>query len=330
MQLFMQTLYQSTGLSPEFLALAGIGLGVLIIVFGMSGTLASDAAAEARRMRTPAAGAARRPRETLIRAQDNDPSGILRAFLPSSQKERTKIAKQLRQAGVHGRHAVRNFYLVRSVLSLILPLLFVAATYLPDYVDLPLKVATFLTGVTFLQTFYIMTVCIVVGFYGPLVWLKSRMAERRERIRYSFPNALDLLQVSIEAGLGMDAALTRVAHEMARAAPDVAAEFTILQLEIQAGKDRERALLDMAERCNVDAVLAFVNVIIQSSHFGTGISEALTAFSNDMRLTRELNAQEQANKLPVKMSAVMAGIMMPVLLLLTITPVLIRWLRMMG
>jgi tight adherence protein C len=209
-------------------------------------------------------------------------------------------------------------------------LVFVAATYLPAYVDLPPKLATFLNNVTYLQTFYIMTVCIVVGFYGPLVWLKSRMAERRERIRYSFPNALDLLQVSTEAGLGMDAALIRVAHEMARVAPEISAEFTILQLEIQAGKDRARAMLDMAERCDVEAVLAFVNVIIQSSHFGTSISEALSAFANDMRLTRELNAQEQANKLPVKMSGVMAGIMMPVLLMLTITPVLIRWMRMMG
>ncbi|MGO4914755.1 type II secretion system F family protein [Pseudogemmobacter sp. W21_MBD1_M6] len=330
METLMQTLIQSTGLGPEVLAFAGIGLGVLIIVFGMSGALVSNTSPEALRMRTPALGAGRRPRETLIRAQDNDPSGILQALLPRSQHERTKIAKQLRQAGVHGRYAVRNFYLVRTLLSLVLPLLFVAATYLPGYVDLPLKLKAFLTGVTYLQTFYIMTVCIVAGYYGPLLWLNSRMAERRERVRYSFPNALDLLQVSIEAGLGMDAALTRVAHEMARVAPELSAEFTILQLEIQAGKDRERALLDMAERCDVEAVLAFVNVIIQSSHFGTSISEALSAFSNEMRLTRELNAQEQANKLPVKMSAVMAGIMMPVLLMLTITPVLIRWLRMMG
>jgi tight adherence protein C len=142
--------------------------------------------------------------------------------------------------------------------------------------------------------------------------------------------ALDLLQVSIEAGMGFDVAMNRVAREVARIAPPIAEEFMIVQLELQSGKDRDRAFSDMTRRCALDEMTSFVNVVLQSAQFGTSMSAALQTYAEEMRLTRELRAQERANKLPVKMSAVMATLMMPTLLMITLSPVAIRWIRMMA
>ena len=152
----------------------------------------------------------------------------------------------------------------------------------------------------------------------------------RQAIEFSMPNALDLLQIAMEAGLGFDAAMMRVSHELARAAPEISQEFMILQLELQAGKERQAALLDMADRVGVEELTSFANVVLQSNQFGTSVSSALSRFSADMRLDRELRAQEKANRLPVQMSAVMALCMMPVLLMICLAPMLIRWINMFG
>ena len=104
----------------------------------------------------------------------------------------------------------------------------------------------------------------------------------------------------------------------------------MVQLEIAAGGEREKALLDMAERTEVDEVNSFANVILQSIRFGTSISQALQVYAYEMRLARELKAQEKANKLPVKMSAVMAALMLPAMILLIVGPVAIRWMNTFG
>jgi tight adherence protein C len=156
------------------------------------------------------------------------------------------------------------------------------------------------------------------------------VAERKQRIEEGFPNALDLMQISVESGLGFDAAMTRVGNELAEVSPDIAFEFLSVQRQVQAGRAREAALRDMADRTGVETVRAFANVVQQSMQFGTGMSEALITYAEELRETRELRAQEMANKLPVKMSAVLASLMLPALILLTVGPVLIRYIRFFG
>ena len=165
----------------------------------------------------------------------------------------------------------------------------------------------------------------IIGFFGPALWLRSKVDFRQMEISESFPNALDLMQVSVESGLGFDAAMTRVSNEMEMSAPAISQEFRLVQLEVSAGGDREKALLDMATRTNVDEVASFASVVLQSIQFGTSVSEALTTYATEMRITRELKAQEMANKMPVKMSGVMAGLMLPALFLLILGPIAIRW-----
>ena len=235
----------------------------------------------------------------------------------------------MRQAGAHSKNAVRNFYVFRTFLGLILPAIFIALPLLPEDIVLPFKIGSIVSGLNAIQTFQILTLLITVGFFGPSVWLHRRIKNRRKEIENALPNALDLLLVAIEAGMGFDAATSRVAHELFAVAPAISEEFRILQLEIQAGKERNMAFLDMAARTGVAEMADFASVINQSVQFGTSTSDSLMFFSEKMREDRELRAQEMANKLPVKMSGVMAALMMPTLLLITLAPVAIRWISVM-
>ena len=150
------------------------------------------------------------------------------------------------------------------------------------------------------------------------------------RITESFPNALDLLQVSVEAGLGFDTAMTRVGNELASVSPELAVELLTVQRQIQAGRPRDAAMREMAERTGVEMVQSFAKVVQQSMQFGTPLTEALQTYADEMRMYRELAAQEMANKLPVKMSVVLATFMLPSLVLMTVGPTIIRYLNFSG
>lgn len=324
MRTTLASLVGTTGLTPDTLVLAGVGFGILVVFFGLVGAFRAPAA-ELRRM---SAGAGIRGGEAdLLSRSDTDPRGIFKVFVPTSSRERSKIALKMRQAGIFRPGAVRNYFVLRGFLGVILPSVLVALIFLPR--DLPFRpeIAA-IADLSWGQTFQLLTGLLVTGFYGPALWLKTRIDERRKQIEQGLPNALDLLQVAVEAGMGFDAAMNRVAHEMAHVVPPIAEEFMTVQLEIQAGMDRERAFLNMVDRTGVDEVAAFANVILQSAQFGSSISGALSTYAEEMRLTRELKAQEKANKLPVKMSGIMALMMMPTLLMITLAPVVIRWIRM--
>ena len=257
-------------LTPEVLVLFGIGSGILLGFFGVAGAFAGPSE-ELRRMR--AVGGARADGDILSRG-DTDPRGIFKVFVPGSREERSKIQRKMRQAGIYRPGAVRNYYLVRGSLGLIAPAIVIALLFLPR--DLPFRPEIGVgADLSLMQTFQLLTALLVAGFYGPSLWLKTRINARRKQIEQGLPNALDLLQVAIEAGMGFDAAMNRVAHELARVVPPISEEFMTVQLEIQAGMDRERAFLGMAERSGVDEMSAFINVSLQSAQFGSSISGAL-------------------------------------------------------
>jgi tight adherence protein C len=314
------------GIGPEMMILAALGLGVLVTVYGLAGAFAGPGD-DVRRMRAGSASYAGTSQGAdLIRSYERRPSGFLKAFVPTTESERNKVAKGLRRAGYHGKHALRDYFAARTILAAALPLAFLALLILEEQLGVGVDMSR-LSGVALFQ---IVAALVFIGFYAPALYIRHRIARRRLAIRQGLPNALDLLQVAIEAGLGFDAAMTRVANELSRVTPAISEEFLMLQLELQAGKDRDRAFLDMAERTGVDEMASFSNVILQATQFGTSVSDALATYAADMRLDRELRAQEMANKLPVKMSGVMAAMMMPTLLMLILSPVLIRWIRVMN
>ncbi|MGR3662192.1 MAG: type II secretion system F family protein [Paracoccaceae bacterium] len=329
MEQLLVTLQEYISFSSENLILASLAFGILFLVLGLNSVFSGPTPEE---LRIRAISTSRQDIDStrVLRLDDNDPGGVLRAFVPRSQKERSTLARRLRQAGIHHENAVAKYFLARTFFGMLLPAIFIGLLFLPTEFPLPELFRERLHDLTSLQVIFVMIFWLLVGFFAPTLWVKTKIDERRLAIEQALPNALDLLTVAVEAGLGFDSAMTRIAHELQTVAPEIAEEFTILQLELQAGKDRQSAFTSMADRVGVGELSAFSNVIVQSMQFGTSISKALTGYANEMRLTRELKAQEMANKLPVKMSAVLAGLMMPVLLLIVLTPILIRWIRVFG
>ena len=323
-----QTL-QGLNLSPATLVLVGIGAGLGLTVYGVAGIFAGPDAATRRLARR-----ARQPREngpalSVLRARTEAPQGLFKAFIPSDQKDLTRIERQLAQAGLNGRHAVRNYYLTRVFLGLVLPCLLIAVIYAlrAKVMPLPPAVLASVNGLREIDMLKLLGALVGAGFFLPSMWLNSRVSARQRLIEEAFPNALDLVQISVEAGMGFDAALRRVAQEIAKVAPDLSYEFMAVYNEVRSGRTREAAMQDMAARTGVDEVRSFANVVLQSVQFGTSISSALTAYAREMRIARETKAQEMANKLPVKMSAVMATLMLPALIMLTIGPSVFRFIR---
>ena len=317
-----------TALSSQTMIILGIGVGSMLCIFGIAGAMAGKDPV-LRRMEQQ-----RRQRPTsfdkgLLRHTSADPKGLMKTLIPTDRRERSEVERNLARAGFSGPHSVRNYYLLRLLLGIALPGMLLGVIWASGqgYLTLPAKIDLIVGGWTQLRVFQILSILVAAGFFGPALWLKSRIDERRRAIEDSFPNALDLIQISVEAGLGFDAAMIRVANELEATAPALSEELLTAQREIQAGRARERALLDMASRTGVDEVNAFANTVLQSIQFGTSISSALTTYAAEMRSNRELRAQEKANKLPVKMSAVMAALMLPALLLLTLGPVVIRYAR---
>lgn len=310
------------------LAILGIVIGSLLIVYGFFGGLITQnpvgrryhAGKPAQRRSAFEAG--------LLNNADVDPKGFMKALMPQNREKRTRIRRQLMNAGMVGQNAIVKYYTTRVLLAIALPGVFLIILILHQATILPLpaQVSEVLNGPQGqILTYYLVTCLVLMGFFLPALWLRSKVDERQLEVSETFPNALDLMVVAVEAGLGFDAAMTRVSNEMEHTAPAIAQEFRLVQLEVAAGGDREKALLDMARRTNVDEVASFASVILQSIQFGTSVSDALTTYASEMRISRELKAQEMANKLPVKMSGVMASLMLPALFLLILGPIAIRW-----
>jgi len=311
------------------LIIMGIFVGTVMVVYGFFGGLVSadpvgrryHAGRPVKRRSNFDAG--------MLNNADVDPKGLMKALMPQSREKRTQVRRQLMNAGIVGHNAVAKYYSIRIFLAVVLPAAYLGLMVLRQntFVPLPEFMANIIDGQSQLMTYYVLTALVIFGFFGPALWLRSKVDMRQIEISESFPNALDLMQVSVESGLGFDSAMTRVSNEMEMSAPAISQEFRLVQLEISAGGERDKALLDMAKRTNVDEVSSFASVILQSIQFGTSVSDALTTYATEMRISRELKATEMANKMPVKMSGIMAALMLPALFLLILGPIAIRWMN---
>jgi tight adherence protein C len=319
---------QSLGIPPNLLILAAVAAGSMLAVYGVAKVLSEKNVAAVRMSKT---GRRRSvgDGETLIKDEESSASTFAAGILADDDRQRIQVQRELARAGLRGPHAVRNFFLFRVTLGLALPGLFLLLMALAQAGNpyLPSGLTDRLNGLGSTSTLFCLALFCYVGYVVPGYWLDRRVAERKWQIEAAFPNALDLLQISVEAGLGFDSAMTRVAQEIRPVAPELAEEFMIAQAEIQAGQERSKALTSMANRAGVETIASFVSVVLQSIQFGTPMGEALTTYSKEMRVFRELRAQEKANKLPVQMSAVLASFMLPSIVLITLGPVVIRYIR---
>lgn len=166
-----------------------------------------------------------------------------------------------------------------------------------------------------------------VGLYAPELWLRRKVTIRKKKILRGFPDALDLLVVCVEAGLGLDAAMGRAGVEISLAHPDLSDEFQMLGLELRAGLPRSQALTNLAKRCDLDEIKNLVAMLIQTDRFGTSIGQALRVHSDAMRTDRSLRAEEMAGKLPVKMLFPLMFFIFPSLFIVILGPAAIQGIR---
>ena len=161
----------------------------------------------------------------------------------------------------------------------------------------------------------------LLGFFFPQLWLSSKISKRQKDIRKAMPDALDLLTICVEAGLGFDAAMSKVSEKWET---DLSLAFARVIQEIQLGKLRREALRDMADRIGLAEMTSFVAAVIQSEQLGVSLAKVLRIQSDQMRVKRRQLAEEEAHKAPIKMLIPMGLLIFPSLMIVLLTPAALR------
>ena len=236
----------------------------------------------------------------------------LGAKMDSSGKSAEDVRTRLIQAGYRSPNAPGIFMGAR----LVVPLAFAAAVALL----LPLAGAGrfALLGAGFFG---------ILGYIVPSFWLDSRVNARQKEIRHALPDALDLLVVCVEAGLGLNQAILRVADEIEHVSTAMSEEFGLVNLEIRAGAARTEALRNLGERSGVEDLRGLATMLIQTDRFGTSVAQALRVHSDTLRTKRRQRAEEAAAKTAIKMLFPLVIFIFPSLFIVILGPAFIQILR---
>lgn len=242
-------------------------------------------------------------------------NGIEKAGLSLVDTKDAALRQKLVAAGFSAPFAPRVYTLVRLVLVIGLPLLFLGIFWLSGAIPSMFKL------------YATVIVSALAGLYLPSVFIAARADRRQREIVNGFPDALDLMLVCVEAGLGLDSAFARVGMEMTSSHPRLAEQFGAVVLELRAGRSHEDALRRMADRAGVDEIRAFATLLIQSTKLGSSIAQTLRVYASEMREHRRLRAEEKAHRLPVLLSMPLVGCMLPVMIGVLMLPAMIRVIR---
>jgi tight adherence protein C len=237
----------------------------------------------------------------------------LGSLVPASPKDVTVMQRRLIRAGYRNPNALKVLYGAKAACAVLLPLM-VGAAVLNSSADQTNKFGAILAS-------------IAVGFFGPNEYVRMSAKRRQKQIHRGLANALDLLVVCVESGLGLDQAILQVAKELEHAHPEISEEFAIVNLELKAGKRRAEALRNLADRTGVEDLKKLVAVLIQADRFGTGVAQSLRAHSDYMRVQARQIAEEKAAKLGVKLVFPIFFCILPSLFVVTVGPVVMRIIR---
>lgn len=240
---------------------------------------------------------------------------LARLSLPDAGYESSSLRRRFMNAGVRNAAAPMAFFGLKTALALALPML--------AFIGLTLARSQ-LRGVGLLLA---LLVASAIGYYLPNYVLSKKIARRQREIFENFPDALDLMTVCMEAGLGTEAALNKVAEDMVHKSPTLSEELRLVNLELRAGSPRDRALRNLAMRTGVDEVEGFVTMIIQADRFGTSIAQSLRVHSETVRTLRRQKAEEAAAKIPLKLLFPLIFCIFPALMLVIIGPAIIQMVR---
>jgi tight adherence protein C len=173
------------------------------------------------------------------------------------------------------------------------------------------------------NTVFWMFACGMLGYLIPDIWLTQKTKRRRNRIRRSLPDAIDLMVICVDAGLGLDQALLRVGVELAVSHPEINEEFTQVNLEQRAGRPRLEAWQSLADRTKIEEFAAFTNMLTQTDRFGTPIIRALSRFSEEIRSKRRQRAEEAAAKTKIKIIFPLVLCIFPCIFIVLLAPAIL-------
>ena len=230
--------------------------------------------------------------------------------VPSSEVEIASVRANLIRGGFRSENAVPVFFGLRIVATL--GMLFLVIVMEPRLPPNPMmKIAMMVSGCS-------------CGWILPRFFLEKRVARRQEILRLSLPDALDLMVVSVEAGLGLDQAISHVAKELQVSHPQLSEEMSLVMLEMRAGKRRSDALRNFAERTGEDEIRKLVAILIQNDRFGTSMGESLRTHSDYLRTRRRQEADERAGKVGVKLVFPIFFFILPSMLIVAAGPGLLQ------
>jgi len=284
------------GLSAVTIFILGIGLSVLIMNL-----------TDPLRRRIAIGGEAPPEKDKLMIRVSTALGPVASYILPQKDMERDNVIRRLAQAGYRSPQAMQGFYTIKALLAVALPMLVVIGSrWFPE-----------------IETRSVFGYAMVgsgVGLLGPSYVLRKLVARRIKDLRNGFPDALDLLVVCVEAGLGLAAAIQRVADELDVSHPELAFELSTVGAEIRAGMPREQALRNLADRTGVPDIRGLVGLLVQTMRFGTSVSDALRVYSDEFRDKRMQRAEEQAAKMGTMLIFPLVLCMFPVFFIVAIGP----------
>lgn len=233
--------------------------------------------------------------------------------IPTSPKDVTVMQRRLIRAGFRGPGAVRRLYGYKVALAIVFPIIG-GLLIAPNFADPGTKIMSII-------------VAAALGFFGPNEYVRMASNKRLKALQRGLANALDLLVICVESGLGLDQGIAQVARELENAHPEICEEFALVNLELKAGKRRVEALRNLADRSGSEDIKKLVAVLIQADRFGTGVAASLRGHSDYMRVQARQVAEEKAAKLGVKLVFPIFFCILPTLFVVTVGPVVIRIVR---
>ena len=234
----------------------------------------------------------------------------LNRIIPISAVEALKLQKQLLQAGYRSPEAPTAFRAIQITLLVALPSFVMTACFLLNRSLMDLVIFSMIGA--------------ALGFYLPRYFIRKKTTARQQRITWGLADMMDLMVVAVEAGLGLNAALNRVAEELKTLHPDMHVEIELVNLEIRVGRSREEALRNLAERTGVEDIRSFVALLIQADRYGSSIAKAVRIFADSLRTKRRQRAEQISQKAALKLLFPLTCFLFPVIILVVLGPALLN------
>jgi len=230
-------------------------------------------------------------------------------------EELTHLRRTLLKAGYRRSDAMIIFYGAKLCLAICLPVAFA------------LLRTSALSTLPYMQTMVLFVFTAVIGLYIPNLWVRMKVRHRQNQILLGFPDALDLMVVCVEAGLGLDAAMQQATEEIRLSNEVLSEELRLVNLELRAGQSRQNALKNLSLRTDLEDINNFATLLIQTDSFGTSIAQALRVQSDAMRTKRYHRAEEMAAKIAVKLMFPLIFFIFPSLFIVILGPAVIQVIR---